>query len=208
MGDHYPAAEIIGVDISGSVPAFVPPNVQFEIDDVEDEWTYRKPFDYIHSRYMAGSIRDWPALISQCYNTLSPGGWVEFDDFDIDYYSEDGSLTAEHALRRWLTIAYDAETKTQRSLRPGKHLQQWIKDAGFVNVQVVKTPLPLGRWARDKRLKQIGVYNWTQLWEGLEGLSLRLFIDILGWRREELEVLLAQVRKDLLDPAIHTMFDL
>ena len=83
MRDRYPTAEIIGVDISASVPAFVPPNVQFEIDDVEDGWTYQKPFDYIHSRYMAGSIRDWRGLISQCYHTLFPGGWVEFDDFDI-----------------------------------------------------------------------------------------------------------------------------
>ena len=208
MGDKYPATEIIGVDISASVPAFVPPNVQFELDDVEDEWTFRKPFDLIHSRYMAGSIRNWPGLIGQCFENLSPGGWIEMIDFDIDYYSEDGSLTADHALRRWLTTSYDAETKTQRSLRPGKQLAQWIRDAGFENVQVVRTPLPLGRWPKDKKLKQIGLYNWTQLWEGLEGLSLRLFIDILGWRREELEVLLAAVRDDLLNPKIHAMFDL
>lgn len=30
----------------------VPPNVQFEVDDVENEWTYNTPFDLIHSRFM------------------------------------------------------------------------------------------------------------------------------------------------------------
>jgi hypothetical protein len=56
--------------------------------------------------------------------------------------------------------------------------------------------------------KRIGALNWTQLWEGLVGLSLRLYIDILGWSREELEMLLFEVRQDLRNPNIHAMFDL
>lgn len=208
MGDQYPSAEVIGVDISASAPTFLPPNVRFEIDDVEDPWTYKNPFDYIHSRYMAGSIQDWPKLMQQCFAHLQPGGWVEFQDFDIDYYSQDGSLTPDHALRRWLTIAYDAEKVTGRTLRPGKYLERWVRDAGFENVQVVKSPLPLGIWPRDKRLKNIGAFNWTQLWEGLQGMSLRLYIDCLGWNRQDLEVLLMQVRGDLKDPSIHPVFDL
>lgn len=208
MGDTYPSAEIIGVDISASMPAYLPPNVRFEIDDVEDSWTYKLPFDYIHSRYMAGSIQNWPRLMTQCFQHLKPGGWVEFQDFDIDYYSQDGSLTPEHALRRWLTMSYEAEKTTRRSLRPGKHIERWVREAGFVNAQVVKTPLPLGSWPKDKRLKKIGLYNWTQLWEGLQGMSLRLFIDNLGWRREDLELLLMQVREDLKNPKVHALFDL
>jgi len=208
MGDQYPSAEIIGVDISDSVPPLLPPNVRLEIDDVEDPWTYSNPFDYIHSRYMAGSIKDWPKLMGQCYRRLKPGGWVEFQDFDIDYYSQDGSLTPDHALRRWLTTAYDAESHTGRSLRPGKHLEQWVREAGFANVHVVKSPLPLGMWPKDPKLKKIGALNWSQLWEGLQGMSLRLYIDFLEWHRDELEVFLAEVRKDLKNPSIHALFDL
>ena len=207
MGDLYPSAEIIGVDISASMPTFVPTNVRFEIDDVEDPWTYTAPFSYIHSRYMAGSIKDWPKLMSQCLSHTKPGGWVEFQDFDIDYYSHDGSLTAGHALRRWLTLAYGAEEKTGRSLRPGKFIEQWMRDAGFIHVHVIRTPLPLGSWPKNKRLKEIGLFNWTQLWEGLQGLSLRLFIDVLGWRQEDLELLLMQVREDLKNRKIHPLFD-
>jgi len=70
MGDAYPSAEIIGVDISASMPTFVPTNVSFEIDNVEDRWTYSRPFDYIHCRYMAGSIMDWPKLMQQCYQCI------------------------------------------------------------------------------------------------------------------------------------------
>lgn len=208
MGEQYPSAEIIGVDISASMPAFVPPNVRFEIDDVEDPWTYSTPFNYIHCRYMTGSIKDWPKLMSQCFEHLEPGGWVEFQDFDIDHYSLDGSLTPDHALRRWINIAYTAEEKTGRSLRPGRNLEQWMRDAGFIDVKVIKTPLPLGRWPKDEKLKKIGLFNWTQLWDGLQGMSLRMFIDCLGWRQEDLEVLLMQVRNDLKDSKIHALYDL
>jgi len=67
MGDLYPSAEIIGIDLSGDMPAFVPPNVKFEIDDAEEPWTFSQLFDYIHTRYMTGGIKDWPAYIEQCF---------------------------------------------------------------------------------------------------------------------------------------------
>ena len=49
----------------------MPPNVQFEVDDVEKEWTYSSPFDYIHCRFMSVAIRDWPRLCGQILK-LSP----------------------------------------------------------------------------------------------------------------------------------------
>lgn len=50
----------------------VPPNIIFEVDDVESEWPDRKPFDFIHSRYMCGSIVDWPKLFRQAYKYVLP----------------------------------------------------------------------------------------------------------------------------------------
>lgn len=45
----------------------VPPNVRFEIDDVEAEWTYHQNFDFIHCRFMGNAIKDWPRLVRQSY---------------------------------------------------------------------------------------------------------------------------------------------
>lgn len=67
FADIYASAEILGVDLSANLPTYVPPNVRFEVDDLEDDWTFAYPFDYIHSRYMAGSIKDWPRLMKQCF---------------------------------------------------------------------------------------------------------------------------------------------
>ena len=38
--DAYPSAMVIGTDLSPMRPYFVPPNVKFELDDAQLEWTY------------------------------------------------------------------------------------------------------------------------------------------------------------------------
>ena len=49
----------------------MPPNVKFEVDDVESDWLYEEKFDFIFSRYMAASILDWPKLIKQMHKYAS-----------------------------------------------------------------------------------------------------------------------------------------
>lgn len=71
MGDRYPSAEVIGVDLSPIQPSWVAPNVRFEIDDLEKEWTFKENyFDFIHSRHMAMGIHDWKAYIQQVFSPL------------------------------------------------------------------------------------------------------------------------------------------
>jgi hypothetical protein len=45
----------------------VPPNVHFEVDDVESDWTYSQKFDLIFCRDMSAGIKDWPRFVRQCY---------------------------------------------------------------------------------------------------------------------------------------------
>jgi hypothetical protein len=48
----------------------VPPNLEFIVDDVEDEWGYEhQPFDFIHARFLAGAIKDWPRLLKQAFES-------------------------------------------------------------------------------------------------------------------------------------------
>ena len=50
------------------MPSRVPPNTTFEIDDMEDEWTYPdNHFDYIHMRSLSGSFADWDAVLARAY---------------------------------------------------------------------------------------------------------------------------------------------
>ena len=69
MADLYPAAEVLGTDLSPIQPAWVPPNVKFEVDDCEDDWTWPpNHFDYIHAQLLiSGSICDKRKYFTQTF---------------------------------------------------------------------------------------------------------------------------------------------
>lgn len=207
VGEEYPNAEIIGNDLSAIQSTWVPPNVKFEIDDVEQPWINGK-FDYIFSRYMSTSILDWPKLVGNVFEHLNPGAWAEFQDYDLLYYSEDGSITDEHYLLKWIKLFIDtARTKLNREPCPGPRLEGWVKDAGFTNIVHRKFRLPLGSWPKDPHMKDIGMCNIAQLLEGLEAFSLKIFCGVLGMSTEEVLVMLAKVRQELHARKFHAQFD-
>ena len=98
------------------------------------------------------SIADWPKLMRQTFEHTKPGGWAEFQDFDIQYYSEDGSLKKEHSMLQWNTTLLDASADLGREPNPGPKLPGWMKDAGFENVTHARFRLPVGPWPKDKHL--------------------------------------------------------
>ncbi len=66
--DNHPTAEVIGTDLTPIQTTLVPPNLRFIIDDYEDDWVFEsQPFDYIHARYLATAVRDWPRLVQQVF---------------------------------------------------------------------------------------------------------------------------------------------
>ncbi|EON65751.1 hypothetical protein W97_04990 [Coniosporium apollinis CBS 100218] len=207
VGDKYPSATILGNDLSPIQPTMVPPNVRFEVDDVEKPWLFDMAFDYIHCRYMATAISDWPGLVAQAYRFTKPGGWAEFQDFDLQYYSEDGSLKPEHQVLAWINNLLGASRKAGREPCPGPQLEKWMKDAGYKNIHHERLKLPIGTWPKDKYLKKLGAWNFMQIQEGLEAFTLRIFTKVLGWEVSEVQVMLALVKNDLRDPSIHAQFD-
>jgi hypothetical protein len=71
-GDLFPEAEIVGVDLSPTMSEFVPPNVRFEVDDIEDRWLWKKnSFDLIFGRCLAGAIQNWDKLLRNAYEYVS-----------------------------------------------------------------------------------------------------------------------------------------
>jgi hypothetical protein len=66
FADEHPSAVVLGTDLSPIQPTWVPPNLKFEVDDCEAEWTYPdNHFDYIHIRTLTGCIKDWNRLYTQ-----------------------------------------------------------------------------------------------------------------------------------------------
>ncbi|MCJ1388337.1 hypothetical protein MMC18_001183 [Xylographa bjoerkii] len=184
----------------------VPPNVHFEVDDVEADWTYSEKFDFIHCRTMGNAIQNWPRLVKQCHEFTKPGGWAEFVDIDLAWVSPDNSMPADSACLKINTEFIKATRDAGMEPSPGPLVEGMMKDVGFVNIHHQRYPLPVGTWPADKHLKEIGAWNYLQCTEGLEAFCYAIFTRALGYSKEEVEVLCAKARKELKDSKQHAMF--
>jgi hypothetical protein len=63
--------------------------------------------------------------------------------------------------------------------------------------------VPYSPWARDRKLKELGSYQQLLMLEALDAYSFALFTRVLGWDAPRIQVLLAGVRKELLDRKFH-----
>ncbi|KAI9657724.1 MAG: hypothetical protein M1821_002900 [Bathelium mastoideum] len=209
MGDTYPSAQVLGIDLSPIQPTWVPPNVRFMVDDAESDWLYPPDhFDLVHARHCMTAFKDWARLLVSARTHLRPGGWVEVQD--IHYFSrcDDGTMPEGYMLQKWLKLVHEGLETMGVNLAGAPELTERIRAAGFQSVDVRVVKLPIGRWPRNPLLKKVGLYLQAVITDGLEGISLKPLCHGLGWTKEEVEVLLAGVRKDLKNSAIHSYFNM
>ncbi|KAL1995490.1 hypothetical protein VTN49DRAFT_1677 [Thermomyces lanuginosus] len=154
------------------------------------------------------SIKDFRKLIKQCYRSVKPGGWVEFQDWDGYPSSADGSFNGT-ALQRYFDELNGAFEEAGDEVRPGPRLEQWFKDAGFVNIHVEQFVIPYGIWPKDPHLKKVGAWNQAQgEANGCEGAALAALTRYKQWTKEEVVVLASQARADGRKRDIHSFFNL
>ncbi|KAK1674944.1 methyltransferase domain-containing protein [Colletotrichum godetiae] len=206
MGDFFPNAEIIGNDLSAIQPKWVPPNVKFEIDDVESEWVGQNKYDFIFSRYLSGSLADWPTYVKRVSQNLNPGGWAEFQDWSFMLHSDDGTLEGT-AIQRWADTFMDACKVFGRDAQIGPKLEALVREnTNLINIRHEPFKIPNGPWPKDAHLRDLGMCNLIQLLEGLEGFSLKLLCGGLAWTKEEVLVLCSQVRTELKSGKVHAWY--
>ncbi|KAK6528493.1 hypothetical protein TWF281_009734 [Arthrobotrys megalospora] len=209
IADKYPMAHVVGNDLSPIQPRWVPPNLTFEVDDVEKEWTHKPgSFDFIYCRYMLGSIKDWPRLISQAFETVKPGGYFEILEPDSTIRCDDGSLAEGAALVQWNKLFITAAATLGTSVTDSPNYKEYFRNAGFVDISQEVFKLPNSPWPKDPLLKEVGGYHMATFMEGLEGLSLFFFTTVHKMSVPEINILLANVRKEMKNKAIHTYFNL
>jgi SAM-dependent methyltransferase len=205
VGDLYPMAEILGVDLSPIQPSWVPPNVQFTVDDLESSWLRpTNHFDYIHSRHIIMGIKDWPKLLRKTLEHLKPGGWLELQEIYHYPQCHDGTMPPEHPVARFWGLIVQALAALGVNFEATILLAEMMKEAGFVNVSTRIFHIPIGTWPRNKVLKLVGLYWRTILIDGLEPIALGPFTRGLGWSRSQVDGFLEEVRTAYLDASSHS----
>lgn len=206
VADAYPSAIVTGTDLSPTQPSLVPPNVRFEIDDMEAEWTFHENhFDLIHIRGLHGSIENWPALYAQCMRCLKPGGYLEQSEYSAQFTSDDNTLPEDGGIAAWNAIGPECHRVLKRELQVLDGMRQHMVDAGFDGVTEHRFKWPVGSWAKDPWLKHLGLWAKAHAETGLENWTLRLLTSVLGWTADEVHILCANVRKDFRNHRVHAI---
>ncbi|KAJ8062656.1 hypothetical protein OCU04_009178 [Sclerotinia nivalis] len=203
FADQYPSSHVVGCDLSPIQPGWIPPNLEFEIDDVEDTWRYSQKFDFIHIRSLGGSIASWPHLLQQAFDNLNEGGYIELVDFEYHGYSDDGTGDLAPSFQKWQAGLDEASKLFGRELNVAMKFKDWLNEAGFEAVVEKHWKLPMAPWARDRRNKEIGLYMQQNMLDATVAYGMAHFTRILGWTPEEYQVLAAGVRNEFKDSRVH-----
>jgi hypothetical protein len=56
--------------------------------------------------------------------------------------------------------------------------------------------VPVGTWPRDKKLKELGMYQKENMILGVEAFTLAMFTRALNWSFEECQILIAETKNE------------
>ncbi|KAH6969522.1 S-adenosyl-L-methionine-dependent methyltransferase [Fusarium avenaceum] len=202
MGERYPSAEVLGLDLSPIQPTWVPPNVKFLIDDIEDEWLNGDDFDFVHLRNMIPILKSPVLLLKQIYTNMKPGAWVELQDVDGQVHTDDDSIPEDWPLKRFTEIILQAFALYETNAHAAVFGGQYLAEAGFVNIKHNFIKLPYGTWPKDKVMRLVGMYYRTACEEFFPAIG-NLHFPQLGWEKTEMELFFAECRQSMRDPKVH-----
>ncbi|KAF8476801.1 S-adenosyl-L-methionine-dependent methyltransferase [Kalaharituber pfeilii] len=201
FADENPQAEVIGTDISPIQPNWVPPNCKFEVEDMEETWTFpNNEFDYIHMRGMSGSFADWHWVLKQALSKLKPGAYLEFQDYSCEVYLATGQLLdtvdPAHPITTYFHHVNSAAESMGRPTRIARFMKGKLERAGFVDVEERTAVWPVAPWPKDKRLKELGRWSGIASAESLFPFAVRLLTE-KGWAVEDVRKLCDEVQVSL-----------
>jgi SAM-dependent methyltransferase len=196
FAERFPSADVIGTDLSPIQPAYVPPNVHFEVDDAEDVWVYAHQFDYIHGRMLASCFQSHRAVFKSAFDALRPGGYLELQDVQFPFLGA-GDKWNGSAYQRWVRLLEAATKALGKNWGRVPLYKTYLEEIGFVDVVERRFDLPFGPWAKGENNKNLGLWGRANMLQALGALSMAVLTRGLVMTAAEIELLLVNVRKDL-----------
>ncbi|KAL6884241.1 S-adenosyl-L-methionine-dependent methyltransferase [Trichoderma longibrachiatum] len=211
VAERFPSARVIGTDISAIQPPWSPPNAEFRVEDLDDAdrpWTrIYSGADLIHTRSVIQTVRHPELFLQRAYEALKPGGWIECHDLFIPVTWEDGTPAIDHPVQRLYDLVNDGPfaQKYGWQLYFPPTLPQVLRQMGFVNIQEQHTPIPLGRWSRRSRDREMGMFNQDNLIDWTAALLIRH--EDLGITEEEARQLCQETLMAMDNTKVHARLD-
>lgn len=122
---------------------------------------------------------------------------MEAHEYEFCIFNQDGEVPP--AVQEYTTLMHEATTKLGVNADVGSKHYGWFKEVGFEDVEDVLITAPLGTWAKDKRLKEIGRFNMVQIVEGVTNYALGALTAGLGKPIDEVHALIAETKREIMD---------
>ncbi|KAF7517466.1 hypothetical protein G7054_g13806 [Neopestalotiopsis clavispora] len=172
-----PDSQVYGMDLSAIQPAkHGASNCNFDVDDAEEEWTGYPMFDYVHLRFTNVCFYNPKAVMEHAFKNLNPGGWIEYQDYDIEFKQANPHYKGT-ALIRWYQTAIRGALMKGRNILISRQYKQMLQEIGFVDVYEEKIQIPV---------------------DGLRGPCWKM-MRAAGLSPQEIDASIAEVRSELSD---------
>jgi hypothetical protein len=147
-------------------------------------------------------FKDPGVVIKSAFDSLIPGGYLEFQDMVLPIRSIDNTLNGT-ALESWIDRTMDAAAKLGRCWKNSGNYVRYFEEAGFVGVVEKHFQWPVNTWPKGFRMKTLGSYWQEDMLRGLEALSMAALTRGAGLTKEQVMELITEVRKDIMNKGIH-----
>lgn len=155
---------------------------------------------------MLSCFRDPKWVVHQAFDSLRPGGYFEYQDPCMPINCLDDTMSGT-ALERWTTIVPEAAAKLGRAVTKSKEYGKYMQEAGFVDIVEKRFFWPLSSWPKGKKEKMIALWTQQNLLDGINAMSMAVLTRAGAMSKEEVELLLVDVRKDIRNRHIHAYID-
>ncbi|KAI0401588.1 S-adenosyl-L-methionine-dependent methyltransferase [Xylaria palmicola] len=195
---HDPAScTLVGTDLGGArFPGSPPEGVTFSTQNILDPWPkdWHSSFDLVHQRLvLAGAGPQVADVVKRLLDNVAPGGWVQLTEAAQVVGENDGP-----AMNHFLALVNELSRSLGTGDTFGEDMVQWVKDAGFVNVETKVFPYDLGAKVSDPVLRAksikstcaaiVGLSGWaTQLPERLQCMTPEEVVTLPSRYRSEIE---------------------
>jgi hypothetical protein len=111
---------------------------------------------------------------------MNSGGWIEHMEVEIDALTDDPEILPGSQIRALTEYTKEMTVATGRDFQLSIGMKGMIEQAGFVDVQEQRLKLPLGPWATDPKMKDLGRFYERFYKTGLQGWLLQLCTRNMG----------------------------
>ncbi|KAJ0330244.1 hypothetical protein COL5a_003303 [Colletotrichum fioriniae] len=162
---------------------------------------------------------------------IAPGGYLELLENQVDPVSDDGTLPKESSIHKYINLIRSGSKKMGRLFVDVSTLESLLVKAGFVDVELRIFKWPMNGWPKDEKYEQfndtflrlslkppfhwvtkhvsykkLGLWCHENFFGALEAVCMALLTRVHGWTRDEVDIFLIDVRRDLKNRSYHAYF--